>query len=477
MTRPPLLLLLTTLLTPPCIFSSSSSSSSSSSFSSFSSPFSVVGYLPEWRYSSANYLDLCSIYSHLILFSAEPTPAGSITGLDRLPSSSLFKTIQESCSSTKLLLCYGGNGRSNGFSKMTAKKESRTRFVRETIELITRLGADGVDLNWEYPGIFLLLISTCSFFLYSLLVRFFSSHLFASICSLRFFFLLPFSFFICFLLFLLHLLFSSQLLSVLLVSTSSSCASLLPFSSLFFSFLTLLSSPLLSSSLLFSFLTLLFSISSILFSPLFFSSLFLLFYSLSLLFSSLLFTACSKPTLTEYPGYDFRTGYLSDRQVTSDYEGLRDLIAELTSHPQWTDHVLTLAYYPDRKQEALLATILHPVLNNIDLFHMMAYDQSGRHSTKPFAEKVVAQGVASLLPTEKITLGLPFYARDVKTGDWETYESVLQRRVDLEQGVDEVEGVYFNGVSTIRMKVELAMSEGLGGVMVWEAGAEIVEVA
>ena len=34
--------------------------------------------------------------------------------------------------------------------------------------------------------------------------------------------------------------------------------------------------------------------------------------------------------------------------------------------------------------------------------------------------------------------------------------------------MDEFDSVYYNGVATIKQKVELAKKEGLAGVMIWE---------
>lgn len=83
-------------------------------------PFAVVGYLPEWRYEGANWDTLTTHLTHLILFSAEPGPDGSLWGLDRLPRHELLEESRAAAkkNGAKLLLCFGGNGRSAGFSEM-----------------------------------------------------------------------------------------------------------------------------------------------------------------------------------------------------------------------------------------------------------------------------------------------------------------------------------------------------------------------
>uniref|UniRef100_A0A7S4ESA0 GH18 domain-containing protein n=2 Tax=Chrysotila carterae TaxID=13221 RepID=A0A7S4ESA0_CHRCT len=104
--------------------------------------------------------------------------------------------------------------------------------------------------------------------------------------------------------------------------------------------------------------------------------------------------------------------------------------------------------------------------------HMMAYDQGGRHSTFELADASARQG-AQLLPPQKLTLGLPFYARKISTGEWKSYEDLLKSPSVLEQpDSDEVDGWYYNSRAMLRRKTELALALGLQGVMIWEAGQD-----
>lgn len=133
--------------------------------------------------------------------------------------------------------------------------------------------------------------------------------------------------------------------------------------------------------------------------------------------------------------------------------------------------VITLAYYPDKKQEVFLTEIKAHLY--ADLMHMMTYDQHGRHSTMQFAQAAVDQAL-SLFPPEAhshVTLGLPFYGRNTKTGDWKTYEDLIQQH-KLTPPMDEVGDEYFNGVDTIQRKTRLAYDKGIGGVMIWEVGQD-----
>ena len=51
-----------------------------------SKPFTVFGYLPEYRYASIDFSSLFSSLTHLIFFSIEVDPTGTLTALDRFPS-------------------------------------------------------------------------------------------------------------------------------------------------------------------------------------------------------------------------------------------------------------------------------------------------------------------------------------------------------------------------------------------------------
>ena len=54
----------------------------------------VLAYLPSWRYEGANWDEIMSHLSHLLLFSLEPRPDGSIAGLDRLPRPELLVSVK-----------------------------------------------------------------------------------------------------------------------------------------------------------------------------------------------------------------------------------------------------------------------------------------------------------------------------------------------------------------------------------------------
>jgi len=139
--------------------------------------------------------------------------------------------------------------------------------------------------------------------------------------------------------------------------------------------------------------------------------------------------------------------------------------------------VVTMAYYPDGKQEQLLKQ--YKIDQRVDLMHMMTYDAHGeQHSSMQLATKSVDQGKL-LLPAKKLTMGVPFYGRHSKTGDWTTYEDLVQRHDPLDQRIDSVPApsgqagsIGFNGVVMIEKKTRHALESGIGGVMIWEVGQD-----
>ena len=170
----------------------------------------------------------------------------------------------------------------------------------------------------------------------------------------------------------------------------------------------------------------------------------------------------------EYPGYSFGRGWHDDAEVAKDYKGLRSLLKLLHAAFAPTGRIITIAYYPDGRQEQLFTQ--YGVGKYVANMHAMSYDQQGKHSTWEFAQKVAKQG-ARMLPAELVTLGVPFYGRHMRTGDWKSYEDLVQAH-SLTAEQDEANEYYFNSRALIERKTRLAVAEGLGGVMIWEVGQD-----
>ena len=171
----------------------------------------------------------------------------------------------------------------------------------------------------------------------------------------------------------------------------------------------------------------------------------------------------------EYPGYKMGQGYLSEPEINLDYIGLLDLLKE-TRETLGEEATITLSYYPDGKQESLL--IERQATQYVDLLHAMAYDHHGQHST--MAHFVTATQQATTIFKEeqfKVTIGLPFYGRNTKNGDWISYEDLVTKH-DLLPESNQMGDQYYNGVDMIRKKVRHAMEHEVGGVMIWEVGQD-----
>ncbi|CAE7573304.1 Cht2, partial [Symbiodinium microadriaticum] len=135
----------------------------------------------------------------------------------------------------------------------------------------------------------------------------------------------------------------------------------------------------------------------------------------------------------EYPGYQFGSGYGSDVEVMKDYEGLQRLVQD--TRRAMPNKTLSMAYYPDSRQERIILQLGIPSL--LDYMHIMSYDQSGEHhSSYEYAVKTLDQGIAMNLPTQQLTLGVPFYGRHSQSGDWSTYEDLVQQYHPLDSGLD-----------------------------------------
>jgi len=174
----------------------------------------------------------------------------------------------------------------------------------------------------------------------------------------------------------------------------------------------------------------------------------------------------------ELAGVDWNWEYPKD---DADWRGLKKLMER--TREKAPKALQTMAYYPDTQQEHILHT--KKFYDVLDYMHMMAYDQPKEHSTWQFAVDGVRK--AAKLPQKKVTLGLPFYSRDVKMGEWKTYHDIeieyqTKHGKSLPPSVDRVGDHYFNGIDMIKKKTKLAMERGLGGVMIWESGQDTKNV-
>lgn len=105
-------------------------------------------------------------------------------------------------------------------------------------------------------------------------------------------------------------------------------------------------------------------------------------------------------------------------------------------------------------------------IDSIDWLHVMAYDMGTPHSSYDAALAALAHWESLGLGRSKIVLGLPFYGKDAdgKPYPYKTINSLYAPKPEM----DEIAGINFNGVNTIKAKIRYALENGYGGVMFWE---------
>jgi GH18 family chitinase len=68
----------------------------------------------------------------------------------------IFMSVAETRASfkagTRVMVAIGGWGDTQGFDIAARTDGSRRRFARNVAAMVHETGADGVDIDWEYPG-------------------------------------------------------------------------------------------------------------------------------------------------------------------------------------------------------------------------------------------------------------------------------------------------------------------------------------
>lgn len=149
----------------------------------------------------------------------------------------------------------------------------------------------------------------------------------------------------------------------------------------------------------------------------------------------------------------------------AEQEGYAKLLADL--HRAFEPHGLMLSVTIAGWQK-----LPAKAFDAVDWVNLMAYDHSGRHSTLEGAQADVKKLLNLGVPSQKLTLGLPFYGRDKAKSSREMIYRDIVAKHRPEPNVDEVDNIYFNGPETIARKTKYAIDSGLAGVMIWELGQD-----
>lgn len=178
-----------------------------------------------------------------------------------------------------------------------------------------------------------------------------------------------------------------------------------------------------------------------------------------------------------FDGVDYNWEYPASE---AEWKGLVYLLKESKTSllPHIGGPILTMAFYPDHQQFGVIKQ--YKLYKYCDFIMSMSYDMRGRHSELAFAQHTLDTWTKNGLPYEQLALGVPFYGRDVNTGEAKTYAEILPHLVQGDDAkddhavtakVNELGSQYFNGADLIGQKVKLAGKAG-AHIMVWELGQD-----
>lgn len=114
---------------------------------------------------------------------------------------------------------------------------------------------------------------------------------------------------------------------------------------------------------------------------------------------------------------------------------------------------------------------------HFDFINIMAYDATGpwdtsnpgQHSSYAYAQSNLQYWLGRGLPKSKAVLGLPFYGYGfgAASGEW-SYKNVVSTYAGSENVDQAGNTIWYNGIPTIKAKVNYAFDQAIGGVMIWE---------
>jgi GH18 family chitinase len=108
----------------------------------------------------------------------------------------------------------------------------------------------------------------------------------------------------------------------------------------------------------------------------------------------------------------------------------------------------------------------------VDYIHLMSYNHGAKHATYYASVADTQRQLAYGAPKEKLCLGVPFYGRNMNNRRDARSYAELVTGYHPAPGVNNVGGIYFNGINTIQQKTRYAMKKKLAGIMIWEIGQD-----
>ena len=168
-------LVMATLLTVSSTIASASISSPSPSKEEVSTMKKIVGYYPEWAVYSAhkNYNpdDMAISKMTHINYAFATITEGKIAVFDSWAATGItsqfgevygseysgvlgqFKKLEQAYPNTSFMISIGGWTQSGNFHDVAATADARKKFVDSVIEYVRLWSFDGVDIDWEFPGL------------------------------------------------------------------------------------------------------------------------------------------------------------------------------------------------------------------------------------------------------------------------------------------------------------------------------------
>jgi chitinase len=180
--------------------------------------------------------------------------------------------------------------------------------------------------------------------------------------------------------------------------------------------------------------------------------------------------------------------------IDLNFEGIRSL-------EEWNAYLafLSAASTHLHRHDLLVTVALHPgqylpsgVCGDVDRVHVMTYDMIrpstvDHHASMNIAKDSIEKFAWNGCPPSKLVMGIPAYGRHVHDmGLVMTYSELVDdimmnggdEKMEMEtakttiQSINSWSGYRFDSPDDVRTKVEYAVSNGLGGIFIWELGQD-----
>jgi GH18 family chitinase len=168
---------------------------------------------------------------------------------------------------------------------------------------------------------------------------------------------------------------------------------------------------------------------------------------------------------------------LEGPMINGDYgKFIDDLCAALHPHGKLVTAALSHMNGADRVPSS--------AMQQFDYVNIMAYDKTGfwnpavpgQHASVDFAIESLNYWVGRGLAKTKCILGVPFYGHSFGVANTTYSYSQIVNTFSGAENVDQVtidgSTIYYNGIPTIKRKVQLVIDGNYGGIMIWNLGQD-----